>query len=142
MQVETVVGLSILELFLLVALFRLQRKGMESANFEMAFGEYSSLRRGGSYRGVDETAPKPSAFRAFERLLSASLIAYCDSRSHFRWALYSTLCVAISYSHSLSMFSRNYLTFASQWYCFWMHTRRVSLTINVATQGAEQGWPP
>lgn len=73
-------GLSILELFLLVALFRLRRKGMEPANFEMAFDEYSSLRRGGSYRGVDETAPRPSAFRAFERLLSASLIAYTDIR--------------------------------------------------------------
>ena len=73
-------GLSILELFLLVALFRLRRKGMEPANFEMAFDEYSSLRRGGSYRGVDETAPRPSAFRAFERLLSASLIACTDIR--------------------------------------------------------------
>ena len=73
-------GLSILELFLLVALFRLRRKGVEPANFEMAFDEYSSLRRGGSYRGVDETAPRPSAFRAYERLLSAALIAYTDSR--------------------------------------------------------------
>ena len=73
-------GLSILELFLLVALFRLRRKGIEPANFEMAFDEYSSLRRGGSYRGVDETAPRPSAFRAYERLLSASLVSYTDSR--------------------------------------------------------------
>ena len=73
-------GLSILEVFLLVAMFRLQRKGVELANFEMAFDEYSSLRRGGSYRGVDETSPRPSAFRAYERLLSSSLLAYCDAR--------------------------------------------------------------
>lgn len=75
------IGLSILELFLLVALFRLQRKSIEAANFEIVFDEYSSLRRGGSYRGVDETAPRPTAFRAFERLISASLVAYTDSRS-------------------------------------------------------------
>lgn len=87
LQAESVKGLSILELFLLVALFRLQRKGVEQANFEMAFDEYSSLRRGGSYRGVDETAPRPSAFRAFERLLSASLITYCDARSYFPFYL-------------------------------------------------------
>jgi hypothetical protein len=53
---------------------------VETPNFQTAFDEYSSLRRGGSYRGVDETAPKPSAFRAFERLLSASLVAYTDAR--------------------------------------------------------------
>jgi len=79
-QVEAVAGLSILELFLLVALCRLTRKGVSTPNFQMAFDEYSSLRRGGSYRGVDETASKPSAFRAFERLLSASLVAYTDAR--------------------------------------------------------------
>ena len=67
-------------MFLLFALCRLARKGVASPNFQMAFDEYSSLRRGGSYRGVDETAPKPSAFRAFERLLGASLVAYVDSR--------------------------------------------------------------
>ena len=80
-QVEAVAGLSILELFLLVALCRLARKGVAAPNFQMAFDEYSSLRRGGSYRGGDETAPKPSAFRAFERLLGASLVAYIDPRS-------------------------------------------------------------
>lgn len=73
-------GLSVLELFLLVALDRLRRKELESLNFEMAFDEYASLRRGGSYRGVDETAPKRSAFRALERLLSARLVAFEDGR--------------------------------------------------------------
>ena len=73
-------GLAILELFLLVALYRLRRKGQEAPNFEMAFDEYSGLQRGGSWRGVDITAPRPAAFRAFERLLTATLIAYSDGR--------------------------------------------------------------
>ena len=76
-------SISVLEAFLLVAFARLRRKGRETQNFEMAFDEYSSLRRGGSYRGVDDTAPKPLAFRAFERLISAALITFSDSRSAF-----------------------------------------------------------
>lgn len=73
-------GLSVLEIFLLVAFARLRRKGQEAPNFEMAFDEYGSLRRGGSYKGVDDTTPRPSAFRAFERLISAGLVAFNDCR--------------------------------------------------------------
>ena len=79
-QVEAVKSLSVLELFLLVAFARLRRKGQESPNFEMAFDEYSNLRRGGSYKGVDDTAPRSSAFRAFERLISGGLVSFVDSR--------------------------------------------------------------
>lgn len=77
---EAVSGLSVLELFLLVAIDRLRRKGKEPLNFEMAFEEYGSLRRGGAYRGADNTAPRQVARRAFDRLLSTSLVAHCDGR--------------------------------------------------------------
>lgn len=80
MQIEAVRGLSVLEVFLLVAFARLRRKGRDSSNFEMAFDEYSSLRRGGSYKGVDDTSPHAAAFRAFERLLASGLIAFTDTR--------------------------------------------------------------
>lgn len=73
-------GCSILELFLLVAVERVRRKGQESPNFEMALHEYRSLRRGGGYRGVDDAASRPAAFRAFERLITANLLAYTDPR--------------------------------------------------------------
>lgn len=68
---------SILELFILVAMYRLKRNGHDSANFEMVFEEYSKLMEQGN--SVDRRN-KAAALRAFERLIGSFLVSYVDPR--------------------------------------------------------------
>lgn len=75
MQAEVVGACSILELFILVSMYRMKRNGHESINFEMAFEEYNRLVEQG--HSVDKRN-RAAALRAFERLLGSLLISYVD----------------------------------------------------------------
>ena len=77
MQAEVVGGCSILELFILVAMYRIKRNGHDSANFEMVFEEYSKLMEQGN--AVDSRS-RTAALRAFERLVGSLLISYVDAK--------------------------------------------------------------
>jgi hypothetical protein len=73
-------SLSILEVFILVALQRLKKQSREEANFEMVWKEYSRLQECSRDASVDSTYSRRAAFRAFERLLGVGLIAFAHSR--------------------------------------------------------------
>ena len=68
---------SVLELFILVAIYRLKRRGQDSSNFEMVHDEYCKLLEQG---GSGDRRSKSAALRAFERLIASSLVSYVDSR--------------------------------------------------------------
>ena len=71
-------GLSVLELYMLVAVVRLQRRsGASGASFECAFAEYTSLQR--LHRTADAYG-RAAALRAFERLLGAALLEHPGGR--------------------------------------------------------------
>ncbi|KAK9830634.1 hypothetical protein WJX81_007243 [Elliptochloris bilobata] len=77
--VDAVRGLSVLELYMLVAVVRLQRRGgAGGASFERAFAEYSSLQR--LHRTADAYG-RAAALRAFERLLGAALLEHPGGRT-------------------------------------------------------------
>ena len=77
-QVDAVRGLSVLELYMLVAVARLQRRGAAGgASFECAFAEYSALQR--LHRTADAYG-RAAALRAFERLLGAALLEHPGGR--------------------------------------------------------------
>ena len=68
---------SVLELFILVAIYRIKRRGHDSANFEMVHDEYCKLMEQG---GTADKRSKAAALRAFERLIAYRLVSYADSR--------------------------------------------------------------
>lgn len=71
-------GLSVLELYMLVAVVRLQRRGgAGGASFECAFAEYTALQR--LHRTADAYG-RAAALRAFERLLGAALLEHPGGR--------------------------------------------------------------
>ena len=76
-QADIVGSCSVLELFMLVAMYRIKRRGSDSANFEMVHDEYYKLMQQGS---TGDRRSKAAALRAFERLIASGLIAYVDSR--------------------------------------------------------------
>lgn len=65
-------GLSVLELFVLASLARLERRGVGRLTFEAAWGEYAALGRAGA--GADAARGKGAAWAAFERLVEAGLV--------------------------------------------------------------------
>jgi hypothetical protein len=77
-QADMVHGLSVLELYMLVAVLRLQRRGAPGgASFARAHAEYEGLQR--LHRTADACG-RPAALRAFERLLLAGLLAHAAGR--------------------------------------------------------------
>ena len=68
---------SVLELFILVAIYRIKRRGHDSVNFEMVHDEYCKLIEQGS---SGDRRSKAAALRAFERLIAYRLVSYADSR--------------------------------------------------------------
>ncbi len=76
-QADVVGSCSVLELFMLVATYRLKRRGQDSANFEMVHDEYCKLLEQGS---TGDRRSKAAALRAFERLIASSLVCYVDGR--------------------------------------------------------------
>ena len=71
-------GLSVLELYMLVAVVRLQRRGAGGgASFECAFAEYSALQR---LHRTSDAYGRAAALRAFERLLGAALLEHPGGR--------------------------------------------------------------
>lgn len=62
---------------MLVAIYRIKRRGHDSANFEMVHDEYCKLMEQGSN---GDKRSKAAALRAFERLVAYRLVSYADSR--------------------------------------------------------------
>lgn len=69
---SAVAGLSVLELFVLAALARLERRGVARLTFDAAWAEYDALGRAGA--GADAARGKGAAWGAFERLVEAGLV--------------------------------------------------------------------
>ena len=76
-QADMVGSCSVLELFILVSMYRIKRRGHDSANFEMVHDEYRKLLEQG---GSGDRRSKAAALRAFERLVALSLVSYVDDR--------------------------------------------------------------
>ena len=76
-QAEVVGSCSVLELFILVAIYRIKRRGYDSANFEMVHDEYCKLLEQGP---TADRRSKAAALRAFEHLIASSLVSYVDGR--------------------------------------------------------------
>jgi len=76
-QADMVGSCSVLELFILVSIYRIKRRGHDSANFEMVHDEYRKLLEQG---GSGDRRSKAAALRAFERLIALSLVSYVDNR--------------------------------------------------------------
>ena len=57
-------SLSVLQLYILVGLYRLERREVERINFQVVFQEYMSLQRAND--DSCEKFPRASAMRAFE----------------------------------------------------------------------------
>lgn len=77
LQGDIVGSCSVLELFILVAMYRIKRRGHDSVNFEMVHDEYCKLMEQGN---TGDKRSKAAALRAFERLLASRLVSYVDSR--------------------------------------------------------------
>ena len=84
-QADIVGSCSVLELFILVAMYRIKRRGHDSANFETVHDEYCKLMEQGS---TGDKRSKAAALRAFERLIASSLVSYVDSR----YVIFNTSC--------------------------------------------------
>ena len=96
---------SVLELFILISMYRIKRRGQDSANFEMVHDEYCKLLDQG---GSGDRRSKAAALRAFERLIAASLVSYVDSRCvHFQHAAATVMwlphCLLFSTLHALPL---------------------------------------
>ena len=76
-QGDIVGSCSVLELYILVAMYRIKRRGHDSANFELVHDEYSKLMEQGN---TGDKRSKAAALRAFERLLASRLVSYVDNR--------------------------------------------------------------
>ena len=62
---------------MLVAIYRIKRRGHDSANFEMVHDEYCKVIDHG---GTGDRRSKTAALRAFEHLIASSLVSYVDGR--------------------------------------------------------------
>lgn len=76
LQMDIVAGLDVLQLFVLVAVLRLHRRGHAAPNFELAWAEYAKT-AGMQHADI---YGRPAAERAFQRLLDAGLLAPADAR--------------------------------------------------------------
>ena len=76
LQARMVAGLSVLEMYMLVAVLRLTRKGQLPCKFEQAMEEYGLLNQ---MQRHPDAHPRPLALRAFERLLACALLTPTDS---------------------------------------------------------------
>lgn len=74
---EALQGLSVLELYLLVCMKRLESKEQETYNFTIVFQEYQHLQE--THKTSDHYS-REIALRAFEHLLERELIVYSDFR--------------------------------------------------------------
>ncbi|KAK9866078.1 hypothetical protein WJX84_011676 [Apatococcus fuscideae] len=80
-QARMVAGLSVLEMYMLVAVLRLTRKGQLPCNFEQAMEEYGLLNQ---MQRHPDAHPRPLALRAFERLLACALLTPTDSSARLQ----------------------------------------------------------
>ncbi len=97
-----VAGLSVLEMYMLVAVLRLGRKGHAACNFEQAMEEYGLLNQ--MQRHAD-AHPRPLALRAFERLLAHGLLTPADFSARsasMAWHLQSTSVLKLESMHANS----------------------------------------
>ena len=76
-HVEVIKGLSVLELYMLVAMCRLEQKERESSNFEEIYAQYEEGQLTNT-SGSSDRFSRVAAFRAFENLLALELIAFAD----------------------------------------------------------------
>eukprot|EP00891_Asterochloris_glomerata_P008225 jgi/Astpho2/8225/fgenesh1_pg.00122_%23_9_t len=76
-QVNMIASLAVLELYVLVALFRIKRQGKDSCTFETVYAEYKKL---AAYEPQDMHG-KTAALRALQRLLAAALVDWVDARA-------------------------------------------------------------
>ncbi|KAG0602491.1 hypothetical protein M758_10G017800 [Ceratodon purpureus] len=74
---EALQGLSVLELYLLVCMKRLESKEQETYNFTIVFEEYQHLQE--THKTSDHYS-REIALRAFEHLLERELVVYADFR--------------------------------------------------------------
>ncbi|KAK9808720.1 hypothetical protein WJX72_002488 [[Myrmecia] bisecta] len=89
-------SLSVLELYMLVAIQRIRRRGPQACNFEQVFDEY---RRSLQLEDHPDKFSRAQAFRAFERLLSMALTFYVDPKAEQKGGLREFHAVAINVSH-------------------------------------------
>ncbi|GAQ80948.1 hypothetical protein KFL_000670060 [Klebsormidium nitens] len=75
-RVESIRGLSVLELYLLIAMKRLEEKERDKYNFNMVFAEYQELRL---YNTADVYS-RGVSLRAFQHLVGRELVAFADRR--------------------------------------------------------------
>ncbi|GAX83598.1 hypothetical protein CEUSTIGMA_g11023.t1 [Chlamydomonas eustigma] len=75
-QRDMLMGLSVLQLFLVVSLYRLLAKGQEVVNFEMVYDEYRSLQGGLSATDQQYKWSKETALRAFQGLALCGLVGH------------------------------------------------------------------
>lgn len=68
---------SVLELFIIVALKRLEAKEIPSCNFDMIYTEYEKLR---DMASVGVVYSRPMALRAFEHLLTREILSFTENR--------------------------------------------------------------
>ncbi|KAK9836048.1 hypothetical protein WJX84_003886, partial [Apatococcus fuscideae] len=80
-QAHMVAALSILEMYMLVAVLRLGRKGQPACSFEQAMEEYVLLNQ---MQRHPDAHPRPLALRAFERLLSQGLLTPADASARLQ----------------------------------------------------------
>eukprot|EP00850_Spirogloea_muscicola_P016292 SM000131S26722 [mRNA] locus=s131:199717:203942:+ [translate_table: standard] len=87
---------SVLEMYLLVAMKRLEGRNRDAYNFSMIFAEYEQL--SASKHSVADIFSRPVALRAFEHLLERELIAFVEGGASY-WDLMEFRPVQLLVSH-------------------------------------------
>jgi len=76
-HVAVIKGLSVLELYILVSMCRLEQKERDTSNFEEIFSQYEEGQITNT-AGSSDRFSRVAAYRAFENLLALELIAFAD----------------------------------------------------------------
>ncbi|KAL7171073.1 hypothetical protein ACSBR2_035853 [Camellia fascicularis] len=103
-KVECLKDCSVLELYILVCMRRLEVKEQESYNFNSVMKEYKSIHN--SFQTSDYYA-RNVCLRAFEHLLERELISFMDSRGHNQSVEFRPVKLLISY-HELYQGLKSY----------------------------------
>lgn len=103
-KVECLKDCSVLELYILVCMRRLEVKEQESYNFNSVMKEYKSIHD--SFQTSDYYA-RNVCLRAFEHLLERELISFMDSRGHNQSVEFRPVKLLISY-HELYQGLKSY----------------------------------
>ncbi|TVT98893.1 hypothetical protein EJB05_55782, partial [Eragrostis curvula] len=92
-KMDSLQDLSILELYILVCMYRLEDKEQSSYNFTSIMKEYRSIQE--AYKTSDKYA-STVCFRAFEHLLDRELISFADSKGRNQALEYRPVKLLIS----------------------------------------------